>query len=179
MRPVFRILEGFKPATLGFAVMSLLLATAPSAYAGNGNTPAHGDPHVFRVIDKHGKLVGYSLTENIVAREIDGVWVTFYVQPGTGIFNSRAIYVYYTTTDCSGTPYLTHYSNFSEGTRVGSKLYYPTDAQELTPRSLRVASGNGEQGLCTLAPDFSGVFGIAMTVDIDSFGLELPFKATQ
>jgi hypothetical protein len=168
-----------RTATLVFAVASLFLSTARFAYAGNGNGNSNGDPHVFRVTDKHGKLVGYSLTENVVAREINGVWVTFYVQPGTGIFNSRAIYVYYTTPDCTGTPYLTHYSNFSEGTRVGPTLYYPTDSQELTPRSLRVVSGNGEQGSCSLAPEFSGVFGVATTIDIDSFGLELPFKAGQ
>jgi hypothetical protein len=56
-------------------------------------------------------------------------------------------------------------------------MYYPTDAQELTPRSLRVASGDGELSLCSLAPNVSGVFGVAMTVDVDSFGLEPPFKA--
>jgi hypothetical protein len=58
-------------------------------------------------------------------------------------------------------------------------MYYPADAQVLTPRSLRVVSGNGEEGLCALAPDVSGIYGVATTVDVDSFGLELPFKAVQ
>jgi hypothetical protein len=165
---------------LFFAVTSLFLATAQFAYAGNGNSSQPpGNPHVFRVIDRHGRLVGYSLTDNVVAREVNGVWVTFYSNPGTGIFDSRAIYIYYSTSDCSGTPYITHYSNFSEGTRVGPTLYYPTDAQELSPRSLRLVSGDGEQGLCSLAPNVSGVFGVATTVDVDSFGLEPPFKAVQ
>jgi hypothetical protein len=169
-----------KPAALLFAVTSLFLATAKFAHADNGNSSqAHGNPHVFRVIDRHGRLVGYSLTDNVVAREIDGVWVTFYSHPGTGIFDSRAIYLYYLTSDCAGTPYITHYSNFSEGTRVGSTMYYPTDARELTPRSLKVAFGSGEEGVCSLAPNVSGVFGVATTVDVDSFGLEPPFKAVE
>lgn len=177
MRTVFRTPSRvFKSATLVVAVVSLFLSAARLAYAGNGNS---SQPHGFRVLDKHGKLVGYSLTDNLVAREINGVWVTFYVHPGTGIFDSRAIYVYYTTPDCSGTPYVTHYSNFSEGTRVGSTLYYPADAQELTPRSVRVAFGDGEASLCSPAPNVSGVYGVATTVDVDSFGLELPFKAVE
>jgi hypothetical protein len=174
MRLVFRFPSRvLKSAAFFFAVTTLFLATAKFAYAANGN----GNLHAFRVVDKRGRLVGYSLTENVVAREVDGVWVTFYSQPATGIFDSRAIYIYYSTSDCSGTPYITHYSNFSEGTRVGPTLYYPTDAQELTPRSLRLAFGSGEEGACSLAPNVSGVFGVATTVDVDSFGLEPPFKA--
>lgn len=164
MRSLFRLL-----VAVGF-----VLGTAAGAFAGNGN--AHGR---FRVLDKNGKLVGYSLTDNLVAREINGVWVTFYVQPGRGIFDSRAIYVHYLTTDCSGPRYVTHYSTFSEGTRVGPTLYYPGDSQDLTPLSLRVISGNGEEGLCTSTPGTAGFFGLATTVEVESFGLELPFKAVQ
>ncbi|PYQ32386.1 MAG: hypothetical protein DMF55_13330 [Acidobacteria bacterium] len=121
----------------------MFLAAIPAQAAGGSNGRA--DPHVFRVLDKRGKLVGYTVTENMVAREIDGVWVTFYVHPvdRAGIFNSEAIYLHYLTTDCSGTAYVTHYSTFSEGTRVGPKLYYPTDQQQLNPRSLRVAREDG------------------------------------
>jgi hypothetical protein len=164
MRSLFRLL----------VAVVFALVTAAGAFAGNGNSQGR-----FRVLDKHGKLVGYSLTDNLVAREIDGVWVTFYVQPGRGIFDSRAIYVHYLTADCSGPRYITHYSNFSEGTRVGPTLYYPADAQDLTPRSQRVVSGNGEEGLCTLATEAPGFFGLVTTVDVESFGLELPFKAVQ
>lgn len=158
-----------------FAAAGFALAIAAGASAGNGNS-SQGQ---FRVLDRHNKLVGFSLTDNLVARDIDGTWVTFYVQPGTGIFDARAIYVHYLTTDCSGPRYVTHYSNFSEGTRVGNTMYYPADAQILTPRSLRVVYANGQEGLCTQAPDVSGVFGLATTVDVDSFGLELPFKAAR
>jgi len=165
MRSLFRL----------FAAVGFALATAAGAFAGNGNS----SQGLFRVLDKHGKLVGYSLTDNLVAREVNGVWVTFYVQPTSGIFDSRAIYVHYLTTDCSGPRYITHYSNFSEGTRVGPTLYYPTDGQALTPRSVRVVSGNGEEGLCAQAPEVPGVYGVAATVDVESFGLELPFKAVQ
>jgi hypothetical protein len=157
-----------------FAAAGFALAIAAGASAGNGNSPQG-----FRVLDKNNKLVGYSLSDNLVARQINGVWVTFYAQPASGIFDSRAIYVYYLTTDCSGARYVTHYSNFSEGTRVGPTLYYPVDAQVLTPRSVRVISGNGEEGLCSLAPDVAGVFGLASTVEVNSFALEPPFKATQ
>jgi len=164
MRTWFRLVAG----------VTFALATAAGALAGNGNSP-----QAFRVLDKHNKLVGYSLSDNLVARQINGVWVTFYAQPASGIFDARAIYVYYTTTDCSGPRYVTHYSNFSEGTRVGPTLYYPTDAQVLTPRSTRVLSASGEEGLCSQTPEVAGVFGVAATVDIDSFALEPPFKATQ
>ena len=100
------------------------------------------------------------------------------VHPAVGIFDSGAIYLYYLTPECTGTSYITHYSTFSEGTRVGSKLYYPKDQQQLTPRSLRVAYPN-EDGLCYAAENVAGVYGVATTVDVDSFGLELPFKAQQ
>jgi hypothetical protein len=156
------------------AAVSFALATAAGAFAGNGNSP-----QAFRVLDKHNKLVGYSLTDNLVARQINGTWVTFYAQPASGIFDSRAIYVYYLTSDCSGTRYVTHYSNFSEGTRVGPTLFYPSEAQVLTPRSTKVLYGTGEEGLCTAAADVEGVYGVATTVSIDSFNLEPPFKATQ
>ena len=134
---------------------------------------------MFRVLDKRGTLVGYTVTDNLVAREIDGTWVTFYVHPAFGIFDSDAIYFHYTTMDCTGTRYITHYSTFSEGTRVGSKLYYPTDQRQFNPRSLRVAYGNGQEGPCYLASDIPGVYGVATSVDVDSFGFELPFKAVQ
>ena len=156
-----------------FAAVGFALAIAAGASAGNGNTPQG-----FRVLDKHNKLVGYSLSDNLVARQINNVWVTFYAQPASGIFDSRAIYVFYLTTDCSGAGYLTHYSNFSEGTRVGSTLYYPADSQVLAPRSQRVISGNGEEGLCSVAPGVEGSYGVAATADINSFALEPPFKAT-
>ncbi len=157
-----------------FAATGFALAIAAGASAGAGNSP-----QAFRVLDKHNKLVGYSLSDNLVARQINGVWVTFYAQPASGIFDSRAIYVYYLTTDCSGARYVTHYSNFSEGTRVGPTLYYPVDAQVLTPRSLRVVSGNGEESFCAQAPDVAGVYGLASTVEVNSFALEPPFRATQ
>ena len=158
-------------------VVGLVLLAAPLAYAApagnNGN-----DPHAFKVIDKNGALVGFTVTENMVARQIDTVWVTFYVHPAVGIYDSGAIYLNYLTTDCTGTSYITHYSTFSEGTRVGSKLYYPKDQQQLTPRSVRVASANGD-GACYPASDIAGVYGVATTVDVNSFGFELPFKAQQ
>ncbi len=156
-------------------VMSFYFSLAALAQAAGGR----GDPHVFRVIDKNGTLVGYTVTDNMVAREIGGDWVTLYIHPAFGIFDSDAIYFHYTTTDCTGTRYITHYSTFSEGMRVGPKLYYPTDQQQLTPRSLRVLHGNGQEGPCYGAPDISGSYGVATSVDIDSFGLELPFIAVQ
>ncbi len=154
-------------------VVTTLLLTAPLAYG------AQSDPHIFKVVDRNGDLVGYTVTENMVAREINNVWVTFYVHPAVGIFDSGAIYLYYLTPECTGASYITHYSTFSEGTRVGSRLYYPKDQRQLTPKSLRVASASGEDGICYAASDIAGVYGLATTVDVDSFGLELPFKAQQ
>ena len=119
------------------------------------------------------------MTDNMVARDINGSWVTFYVHPAVGIFDSDAIYLHYLTTDCSGTAYIAHYSTFCEGTRVGPKLYYPTDQQQLNPLSLRIAHGNGQVDACQPAANISGSYGVANTVDINSFGLELPFTATQ
>jgi hypothetical protein len=174
MRPVFRTFtEVSRPVAFLLVAASLFLATATVAHAGNGNSP-----HGFRVLDKRGKLVGYSLTDNVVARQINGVWVTFYVYPGTGIFDSQAIYVYYLTSDCTGTAYVTHYSNFSEGTRVGSTLYYPTDALEIAPRSQKLIT-SGAESLCSAVANVSGVFGVATTADVDAFGLEPPFKAVE
>ena len=160
-------------ALASVAVAVSLVLTSSLAYA----VPP-GTARPFRVIDKNGALVGYTVTENIVAREINGNWVSFYVHTAQGIFDSNAIYIYYTTADCSGTRYIPHYSSFAEGTRVGSRLYYPADQQVLNPQSLRVADANTE-GPCLAASDISGVYGTAATVNIDTFGLELPFKAVQ
>jgi hypothetical protein len=179
LRNALEVVRPWKLITLLVAAMSLFLMTTTLTYAAGNSPQGRGDPHVFRVVDKHGKLVGYSVTDNLVAREIDGVWVTFHVQPALGIFDSRAVYVYYLTTDCTGTRYLTHYSPFSEGTRVGSTLYYPTDALVLSPQSLTVVAENGEEGPCSPALDVPGAYGVATTVEVDSFGLELPFKAVQ
>ncbi|HEY3172612.1 MAG TPA: hypothetical protein VGK86_08560 [Thermoanaerobaculia bacterium] len=130
-------------------------------------------------MDKNNNLVGYTVTDNMVAREINGVWVTFYVHPVVGIYDSDAIYLQYTTTDCTGTAYITHYSTFSEGTRVGPKLYYPTGQQQLNPQSFRIAHGDGRPDACYPTSNIPGVYGVATTVDVESFGLELPFTATQ
>lgn len=168
-----------KSATLVLIAIALLLAVPSPVPADNGNSSqGQGNLRVFRVIDKRGRLVGYSLTENLVAREVNGVWVTFYVQPRGGIFDSGRIYVLYLTSDCTGTRYITHSSTFSEGTRVGPTLYYPVGSLDLSPKSLRVVTEAGEQE-CAAAPDVPGVYGVATTVQIDSFGLETPFKATQ
>jgi len=166
-------------ARILLAIIGSFLAAMPAPAAGGSN--GRGDPHIFRVLDKRGTLVGYTVTDNVVAREINGVWVTFYVHPADpdGIFNSDAVYLHYLTTDCTGTAYIAHYSTFSEGTRVGPKLYYPIDQQQLNPRSLRVAHGYAQPGPCYPASDISGVYGVAATVDIDSFGLEIPFTAVQ
>jgi hypothetical protein len=126
-----------------------------------------------------GALVGYAVNENLVAREIGANWVTFYVHTAYGIFDSNAIYLYYTTTDCSGTRYVPHYSIFAEGTRVGSQLYYPADSQVLTPQSLRVEYGSGDLGPCLAGNGLAGVYGTATTVNVDSFNVQLPFRATQ
>ena len=166
--------RGYAWITMMMVVTSLLTAAVTSGAPAGG--PNRGGP--FRVIDKNGNFVGYTVTDNLVARDINGVWVSFYVHPAMGIFDSDAIYLHYLTTDCSGTPYVTHYSTFSEGTRVGSKLYYPMDEQQLSPLSVRVARGNG-QGACQPASNISGSYGVATTVEVDSFGLQLPFKATQ
>src|SRR5437016_4216313 len=96
-----------------------LLLTASLAHAAPNGSNRGG---AFRVMDKNNNLVGYTVTDNMVAREINGVWVTFYVHPAVGIYDSDAIYLQYTTTDCTGTAYITHYSTFSEGTRVGPRL---------------------------------------------------------
>ena len=161
---------------LAAIVAALLLAASLASAAPPAGGSSGNEPHGFKVLDKNGKLVGYALTENMVVREIDNVWVSFYVHPAAGIFDSSAIYLNYLTTDCTGTTYITHYSTFSEGTRVGSKLYYPKDQQELNPKSVRVASADGD-GACYPASDIAGVYGVAATVDVNSFGLELPFKA--
>jgi hypothetical protein len=139
--------------------------------------PSNSRP--FRVIDKNGALVGYTVTENMVAREINGNWVTFYIHTGLGIFDSNAIYVYYTTADCSGTHYIPKYSTFSDGTRVGPTLYYPSDQQVLTPQSLRVVYAGGEEGPCQASSYTPGVYGTAATVNVDTFGLVLPFRAVR
>jgi hypothetical protein len=158
-------------------VIGILFLSSPLARAVQ---PGSAKP--FRVIDRNGALVGYTVTENLVARQIGGNggnWVTFYVHTGLGIFDSNAIYVYYTTSDCSGTQYLPKYSTFAEGTRVGPTLYYPTDQQVLNPQSLHVVYGSGEVGSCLATSDIAGVYGAAATVTVDSFGLVLPFKAVQ
>ncbi len=138
-----------------------------------------GGTRPFRVVDRNGTLVGFTVTENLVAREINGNWVSFYVHAGLGIFDSEAIYVYYTTTDCSGTRYVPHYWMFAEGTRVGSLLYYPAGQQELAPLSVRVAHGSGGEGPCYGVPEVKGVYGAVATVNVDTFGLVLPFRAVQ
>jgi hypothetical protein len=165
-------------AAVVIVVASVLLAV-PLAYGAPAGAASQSDPHIFKVVDRNGTVVGYTVTENMVAREINNVWVTFYVHPAVGIFDSGAIYLYYLTPECTGASYITHYSTFSEGTRVGSRLYYPKDQRQLTPKSLRVASPSGEDGLCYAASAIAGVYGLATTVDVDSFGLELPFKAQQ
>ena len=138
-----------------------------------------GNNRPFRVVDRNGALVGYTVSENLVAREIGANWVTFYVHTAYGIFDSNAIYVYYTTTDCSGTRYVPHYSTFAEGTRVGARLYYPLDSQVLTPQSTRVVNGAGQEGQCYQAPAVEGIFGVAASVNVDTFNLQLPFRAVQ
>jgi hypothetical protein len=156
-------------------VVAGLLVTASLAQA----LPPSGNARPFRVVDRNGTLVGYAITENLVAREINGDWVTFYVHTALGIFDSNAMYVYFTTSDCSGTRYIPHYSMFAEGTRVGPNLYYPVGQQPFNPQSLRVVYANGAEGQCLAASDLTGVYGVATTVNLDAFGLQLPFKAVQ
>jgi hypothetical protein len=164
----------------GAAGLLLTASTVSGAPAGGSNgAPARTAPQPFRVLDKNGNLVGYTVTENMVARLVDNVWVSFYIHPAVGIYDTGAIYLNYLTTDCSGPAYITHYSTFSEGTRVGTKLYYPKDQQQLTPLSVRIATPDGETGTCSAASNIAGVYGVAATVDVSSFGLELPFTAQQ
>lgn len=159
------------------SVAAVVLAGLLFASAVQAASPGNGRP--FRVIDRNGALVGYTVSENVVAREINGLWVSFYVHTGLGIFDSNAIYIYFTSSDCSGTRYIPHYSTFAEGTRVGGKLYYPLDSQVLNPQSVRVVNGAGAEGPCYAASDVSGVYGAAATVDVNGFGLQLPFRAVQ
>jgi hypothetical protein len=161
----------------GRSVVSILALLFFLASAVSDASPAN--PRPFRVVDRNGALVGYPVTENLVAREIGTNWVTFYVHTGQGIFDSNAIYVYYTTTDCSGTRYIPHYSTFAEGTRVGSQLYYPVDSQVLDPQSLRIEYGSGDPGPCLAGSDLTGVYGAVSTVNVNSFNLQLPFRAIQ
>ncbi|MEO8349104.1 MAG: hypothetical protein ABI610_09350 [Acidobacteriota bacterium] len=68
---------------------------------------------------------------------------------------------------------------FAEGTRVGSLLYYPAGQQERTPLSVHVAYGSGEEGPCHAVPEVKGIYGAVATVNVDTFGLVLPFRAVQ
>jgi hypothetical protein len=165
-------LQNRRRGAVGLVVALLLTSSLVYAVPPAGNRP-------FRVIDRNGALVGYTVTENLVAREINGQWVSFYVHTGLGIFDSEAIYVYYTTTDCSGTRYVPHYSMFAEGTRVGNLLYYPAGQEVLSPLSVRVAYTGGQEGPCHAVPEARGVYGTVSTVNVDSFGLNLPFRAVQ
>ncbi|HZI66699.1 MAG TPA: hypothetical protein VFF17_09070 [Thermoanaerobaculia bacterium] len=156
------------------ASLVMLLLASSLAYAA---PPSSSRP--FRVIDRNGALVGHVVTENLVAREISGTWVTFYVHAGFGIYDSNAIYLHYTTTDCRGAAYIPHSSMFAEGTRVGSRLYYPADQQVLTPQSHKLVYGSGEEGPCYAAAGIADVYGTAASANVDSFGLALPFRAVQ
>jgi hypothetical protein len=156
------------------AVLGLSIAAIASAQGNSGR-----DPKPFRVVDKNAKVVGVALTENLVVREIDGTFVTFTVHPVLGIFDSGAIYVSFATADCTGTRYVPHYTAFSEGVRVGSKLFYPIGQQELTPGSVRVVFADETESACFVAAAIPGSYGEAVTVDVTSFGLEPPFKAVQ
>ena len=170
--------EPAKRVSVTFLAAATLLLVSSLAQAAP-NVASRGGSGQFKVVDRRGNLVGYTVTENLVARDVNGVWVTFYVHPAYGIFDSDAIYLNYLTTDCSGTAYVTHYSTFSEGTRVGPKLYYPSDQQQLNPLSLRVVHGNGQLDACQQSSNIAGSYGVAATVDISTFGLETPFTATQ
>jgi hypothetical protein len=163
-----------------FAFVGLFL-TATLAIAQRGNPQQQGQSSSpgFRVLDRNGALVGYAVSENLVARDIGGTWVTFYFHPAHGIYDSGAVYLHYLTTNCSGPAFVTHYSTFSEGTRVGPKLYYPADSQTINPLSLRLAFGDGTLGACNAASDIEGVYGVATSADVASFGLVLPFKAVR
>ena len=157
-----------------FTLTTLILFTTSVA----GAVPA-GNNRPFRVVDRNGALVGYTITENLVAREIDGNWVSFYVHTGLGVFDSNAIYVFFTTPNCSGPRYIPHYSTFAEGTRVGPLLYYPSDQHEMSPQSLRVEYASGDSGPCLAGSNLTGVYGAVATVSVDSFQLQLPFRAVQ
>lgn len=141
-----------------------------------------GDPHVFRIVDKNDKLVGYTVTDNVVTRQIGDIWVSFYVHPALGVFDSEAMYVYYLTPDCTGTQYVPRYRVFSEGIRVGSKLYYPTDFERLTMQSTQIITEQPAVYDTTcyhLTGPNTYVYSRISKVAIESFGFELPFKATQ
>jgi hypothetical protein len=175
-----RRLPAWLTVIAGAAGLLLTASTVTGVPAGGSNGAAtRTAAQPFRVLDKNGNLVGYTVTENMVARLVDNVWVSFYIHPAVGIYDAGAIYLNYLTTDCSGPAYITHYSTFSEGTRVGPKLYYPKDQQQLTPQSVRIATPDGETGACSAASNIAGVYGVAATVEVSSFGLELPFTAQQ
>lgn len=156
------------------ASIAILVLTASLAHAA---PPSTSRP--FRVIDKNGTLVGHAVTENLVAREINGTWVSFFVHAAFGIYDSDAIYLHYTTTDCSGGSYLPHSSMFAEGTRVGPRLYYPADQQVLTPQSHRVVYGSGQEGPCYASAGIEEVYGATATMNLETLGLVLPFRAVQ
>jgi len=171
--------ERSKPACRRALLAAVTLLLVTSLAQGAPNAASRGGGGQFKVVDKHGNLVGYTVTDNLVARDINGVWVTFFIHPAVGIFDSGAIYLHYLNDGCTGTAYVPHYSSFSEGTRVGATLYYPADQQQLNPLSLRVLHGDGTMDACQQASNIQGVYGVAATVDVSSFGLELPFTATQ
>jgi hypothetical protein len=156
------------------ASLVILVLTSSLAHAA---PPSTSRP--FRVIDKNGTFVGHTVTENLVAREINGTWVSFFVHAAFGIYDSNAIYLHYTTTDCSGGSYLPHSSMFAEGTRVGSRLFYPADQQVVTPQSHRLVYGSGEEGPCYTSVGIAEVYGATATMNLDSLGLVLPFRAVQ
>jgi len=162
------------------SVVIVFLFLAATVLA-QGNGERGGDPHAFRVVDRDGKLVGYSVSDNIVAREIDKLWVSFYLHPATGIFDSEAVYVYFATADCTGTRHLPRYRVWLEGVRVGSQLYYPTDCFEMSPRSVRVVTERTDYDTaCHVITDvWSYFFGPVASVEVGSFGLQPPFRVMQ
>jgi hypothetical protein len=160
---------------------ALFSHTALAASGGGGGGSTSTAPVM--VVDSKGAVVGQEVSsiqvaavQNGALRKINGLW--FVLQVNSTGFASTNLDLSYTTTDCSGTPYL----RVDSGTLTAvaevqnNTLYYPgAPPTETTVNSDFALNADGSGPGCTL-DTFSAPMATVSTFDLTTLKLVPPFS---
>lgn len=145
-------------------------AVGPSGSTGPAGPQGLQGPAGFQlvVVDANQVQLGYLIDPNLVVIQDGQYWVYFTL--GVTNFQEDGVTLYFTTSNCSGTPFVTNGDTLRHGNVSGSHLYYPGDPMETRTFFSQKRITDGVFGSCIqLGAGQTDVGGPMQIVDLSGF----------
>jgi hypothetical protein len=98
------------------------------------------------VVDANQAQVGYLIDPNLVVMQDGQYWIYFGL--GATNFQEDGVTLYFTSSNCSGTSFVTNGDTLRHGSVSGNQLFYPGDPMQTRTFFSQKRITNGMLGAC-------------------------------